>query len=820
MVDFDISPMPLEEDSDSDLYPDSRKQRAWERGDVRLEDRRATKYVRPVDQVYVRPVCHRQTGTQRFGPQAKECIDSFLYEHYIVSSNESGGANSDSEGPANDEGLDELSPTPEGSDDGDENEEGEDVDDQTVEPPGLPFGNGGFPDDGLNTFPRLQRARNGLTALSQRFNLYFAAYQDKIYVYRPQQPPQILPDESLILRPKRSAVAKRVGGCQNRVFGHQVNHLIVGELGDLEVLLFCYDDGDVVAYYTHQIAQHIVERDSNHHVQLPRQFFHSNVGKSAWGLAIHKQSRLLAVTCNKHEVTVFAFSITDYQDGYNPAESDEDEKGSGWARPVLTAELEKHFQSRTRTWHIILSVSNKGKNMPNVAFCDDADGNAEKVVAVDIGGNIWIINIWKLGSSPVVYPEPNFARSRSPTGWGVLILSDSDFKPANSYCEALGLPKNQIMTSPRQLGKDGVEWWDTTCSLFYLRDSALDQHDRLADLYPRHYEYHLHSLPVNRQWPDGGSSWVYPEESECQNAAEPGPAKLARHTSGHKSIAIGSLSSGNNDTTPDAGEDASDNAGAEDADDEPGPWALFTDFERKEKINFARIIAPGPGHLSRSDMSPDSFKQLLDGDNSRRDETNALSYKDAQASPYHSKMSIFYTDQCGIELHPLDFKTGPGIRCENVLSYYNHQESVHPYAHEPWDLQSGTSERISMVNHVRELNLVVCGSLCGRVALVTLTKARRYHADMPFQHGFRVDVVLPRRAEEDKRIRPRAPLHGMAVSAVPDHKARKLDLHRLEHGGRPAMASRVYRLMLHYLDHSILLYHFTRSEKDGEVLVF
>ncbi len=79
-------------------------------------------------------------------------------------------------------------------------------------------------------------------------------------------------------------IAKKVGGYINKAFPHQINHLIVGDLGELEVLFFCYDDGDVVAYYTHQIAHRVLE--GSRRSPVPEEFFHGNVGMSAWGLAI------------------------------------------------------------------------------------------------------------------------------------------------------------------------------------------------------------------------------------------------------------------------------------------------------------------------------------------------------------------------------------------------------------------------------------------------------------------------------------------------------------------------------------------------------
>jgi hypothetical protein len=69
--------------------------------------------------------------------------------------------------------------------------------------------------------------------------------------------------------------------------GHNVNHIIVGNLGVLEIVLMACDDGDVIAYYTHTI-QAAIKSPGN---QPIRPFFHENVGISAWGLAVHSKSR-------------------------------------------------------------------------------------------------------------------------------------------------------------------------------------------------------------------------------------------------------------------------------------------------------------------------------------------------------------------------------------------------------------------------------------------------------------------------------------------------------------------------------------------------
>lgn len=105
----------------------------------------------------------------------------------------------------------------------------------------------------------------------------------------------------------------------DRHFPHQVNHVAIGDLGLEETLVLAYDDGDVVAYYTAQISKFIQSQQAKARGdplgkgKQPavatwnlRPFFHDTVGITAWGIAIHKQSRLIAVSSNYHEVHVFA----------------------------------------------------------------------------------------------------------------------------------------------------------------------------------------------------------------------------------------------------------------------------------------------------------------------------------------------------------------------------------------------------------------------------------------------------------------------------------------------------------------------------------
>jgi len=214
-----------------------------------------------------------------------------------------------------------------------------------------------------------------------------------------------------------------------------MNNIMVGNLGDFEVVFFAFDDGDVGAYYTHAIAYYILaskgQSSPAHHQRVsqsspkgqsgaiqqrgpqpPKEFFHDNVGLSAWGLAIHEQSRLLAVSSNRHEVTVFAFATTEDPNQDRESEQEEDTSPQTWSGQTAL-KLERHFQSRSRTWRIVLPLPPEGRNIPALTFCEDETGYAEKIVAVDIEGNTWILDIWKIGCYPILLkPTGNRAWSR------------------------------------------------------------------------------------------------------------------------------------------------------------------------------------------------------------------------------------------------------------------------------------------------------------------------------------------------------------------------------------------------------------------------
>lgn len=178
---------------------------------------------------------------------------------------------------------------------------------------------------------------------------------------------------------------------------------MVGALGTQEAVVACFDDGDVVAYLTSDIAKCIANRPSAVACAAPplqsgirsvprnaspRPFLHENVGKSAWGLALHKKSRLIAVSSNRREVTVFALGLAPSRNRGQEPETCEYCHGD-------CEHVESHVRQRDHNWRIVVTLGGLANNIPNLCFIDDDEGSAELICAVDIKGAIWLANIWK-----------------------------------------------------------------------------------------------------------------------------------------------------------------------------------------------------------------------------------------------------------------------------------------------------------------------------------------------------------------------------------------------------------------------------------------
>lgn len=181
---------------------------------------------------------------------------------------------------------------------------------------------------------------------------------------------------------------------------HAVNQLVVADLGVEEVLVAACDDGDVIAYSVRSIDIAIRENHGGKSVgpnptaEL-RTLLLSNVGASAWGLAVHKAARLLAVSSNSHRISIFAFSLHQRRSVENPCDR------QAFAIDVLGDEFwvrkdegELSPYDRSRNMEIILQ--GHVNNIPNISFYNtETDQTGRFLTSTDIDGKIFIWNIWQ-----------------------------------------------------------------------------------------------------------------------------------------------------------------------------------------------------------------------------------------------------------------------------------------------------------------------------------------------------------------------------------------------------------------------------------------
>lgn len=220
---------------------------------------------------------------------------------------------------------------------------------------------------------------------------------------------------------------------------HAVNHLIVGDVGDEEVVVVACDDGDVISYTVRSIslaidegAETVFEPDPYENRKLKRYrqsgwanlilpvvdphrtpkfrvmaaWFHENVGASAWGLATHKASRLLAVSSNTKEIIVFAPSLSSNRNGafrstHPPLEPKE---------RYMPCKAWSSAAFKDRSLGIKFTLLRHGENIPNIAFCDNAlDPEGRYLVSTDIDG---YTIVWDVSSGTRILETLGNARPR------------------------------------------------------------------------------------------------------------------------------------------------------------------------------------------------------------------------------------------------------------------------------------------------------------------------------------------------------------------------------------------------------------------------
>lgn len=697
-------------------------------------------------------------------------------------------------------------------------------------------------------FPRVARYRKNLTALSCHYNLYFAAYRGYIHVFTPSRnSKKVLGRPLAILNPEHSKtpMSRYTRGHLNPTCPHEINDMLIGNLGDLEILLVARDNGDVAAWYTSAVAREVEVRlganpDGSPSesppggLPSPKHFFADNVGVSAWGLAVHAKSRLIAVSANNKEVTVFAFALdaedadaqfqnmhsnlndlenickmdtkkekspsarTQYELCKDLAQAFDEDDGSishGTMDEKVRTQfrrksgglirLETKFWTRRRTWRIVIPIGMEAANLPSVSFCDDSEGNADRIAAIDINGSLFIADIWSLRSRVARVPVHNVQTpngvaygqdvNHSIQGWNVLPVMDSQLLPTNSLREAFGA--TPAWTVYRGKTSRGA-WLDISKSMVDVReDVAVREHQW------RFLNYISRDVSTENDGP-------------CRGETTPHARRLP------------------------VSDKVTNQAFYDKDDDHLAMTMIPITGDHYAEFPNARSLAEFTSQHS-ADRRMDDLPRSLKLAELRKKRNN----EDSIAHLVRG-ISFLRANQEDVEMLSLtEPQDGCGVVCHHVLP------NINPHGlRAPWDMRF--SRRCSMLLTIPELSLVVLGSMSGRVALLTLTRPPRppdgHYQGHP-RRAFRVDAVLPFQREEELKQRPYVCLLGIAVSPVPEAGASGLALRRARlsaYGGRRAGAQvppvepdppERWRLLLHYMNHDILQYEISRRGVDRDV---
>lgn len=158
--------------------------------------------------------------------------------------------------------------------------------------------------------------RNNLAVASKLQGVLFLADGSVVRMYKVDEPSQVLESSSVFsfdTKPDSTTMNMRVGANWSN-FPHFINHMITGIMGGIEYLVTAADNGRVLIFEVPTLVRSYINAlklnetkssDSRTPVQgkiSPLCVF--QMPASAWGLCIHEQLQLLAVSCNTARVTI------------------------------------------------------------------------------------------------------------------------------------------------------------------------------------------------------------------------------------------------------------------------------------------------------------------------------------------------------------------------------------------------------------------------------------------------------------------------------------------------------------------------------------
>ncbi|RVX71082.1 hypothetical protein B0A52_03448 [Exophiala mesophila] len=652
-----------------------------------------------------------------------------------------------------------------------------------------------FKRDELYDAPPHALWRNNLTALSQRHNLYFVASLSSVLVYRPEFPFQTLGRTPQLVIPQALAKAGARGYIDPNN-AHSINHLMVGDLGNQEILLLATDSGNIAAYYTRSIQEAILRKSfslsttASSDVLGLQPFFTHWVHESAWGLSIHTQARMIAVSANTPyhvpadnpcaTIWVFAFALTERDSGDEGLDDEsyplESSSGSNWHDWDASRGVD--YPSRDRNYKIVLAgFDGHDSNIPCVSFVNNLqDPYGRWLLSTDIDGATKIWHIWRAichRSWDLTERGLHLGlRRRREGGWLVAALDPEMFGLAQTMEEFCGHSRAALC-----YGATG-ESYDLT-NIVRLRTPG-----------------HSHAHPLLYEASDDsddGQDWDGPSnmwsDDETGNSTESVTSQQSPIL--HSQLLFDSTAQGHRPTVasdthitglehPPSSEGIQPSeSGASDGDsdidiDRSDPRNSESPFSVSVVVEIPEV-PPTDQMMLETELQYDSSSDEDEDEGSSLDRQSISSlsslaqrtYQETEeliqsGSPTHSKtlpssvlppeipnFPILHCSASNLRLFNGPDADSAHVYCASILTQALPPVlEVHHFSH---------FDRLNMIQIIPPLGIVVIASQIGRCAICVLTRSKNG------TFGLRTDWTLPTRKQESHKIRPLKPLLGIAV---------------------------------------------------------
>nr|POE53274.1 putative wd repeat-containing protein c27b12.05 [Quercus suber] len=616
------------------------------------------------------------------------------------------------------------------------------------------------------------------TALSQVHNLYFVAYGENIYVYVPHFPTQTVSPQPVLILTTQPTNAQNPGYLDLQ-HAHAINNLLVQCLGTEEVIATVRDDGDVDVVLVRHIIQ-AVNRRSDSGNMIPtiadeiRPIFQSNVGISAWGLAIHTDSRIVACSSNHHEVRIFKFGLFT-EDSKESGDQDDD---SSFERE------EDSISTFDRKMDVTLRVINGEANIPCIAFCNTGDDpDARWLLTTDVLGSCRVMDLhtfssvhrFRFGRSSGAYGTiQGFDRLNA--GWAIMFLDTRSFQKERRWRDALNISEGHDL--PGASSTTSVVWdLSDTVNKMPGRSEAFTYHRQGA---------RTHGESYTRSTTESDSAW--PSESSPNDGV-----------TGSAVLSDSSLSVGDED-----GEEGHSAQRAQSRDSEPfsAQTSQTDDVAIEEQVD---IVADDhdPDDEGTEDSMP--FSSVYGGS---RVFGNLVNFAQQNSICDDLPCPILHTSVRNIYLlQPSDQRNHIGPFSPPMIGMAGPLRQAVQVQYGALNMY----DRLNMTACIPVLGTVILASQKGRVLVLSLTKISSHReSDLPSGminkphrtiYAMRCDCILPFASQEKLNQRPFAPLHGITVGPMQG-------THNL-----PNERKR-WRLMLMYQDHSILSYEICKRSEE------